>query len=124
MFMFNTKKKKIQKYLSNKQNISTAFDLLLTDYLSGALKTNLMSLGIIKYEIHIDWLKNIKCINIQGKYNNYYINIQIDINEFSIAHDLDEADDDYIYPLESKEFFYNKLTELINYINNNKNITN
>ena len=78
MFMFNTKKKKIQKYLSNKQNTTSAFDLLLTDYLSGVLKTNLTSLGIIKCEIHIDWLKNIKCINIQGKYNIYYINIHID----------------------------------------------
>jgi len=123
MFMFNTKKKKIQKYLSNKQNITSAFDLLLTDYLSGVLKTNLTSLGIIKCEIHIDWLKNIKCINIQGKYNIYYINIHIDIDEFSIAYDIDEADDDYIYSLKSKQFFYEKLNNLIISINS-KNITN
>ena len=71
--MFFTKKKKIQKYLEQKaESDKNAFDFLLCNYLDGTLKTDLELLGITKNEIHIDWLDDIKCIGIQGRYNKIY----------------------------------------------------
>ena len=91
--MFFTKKKKIQKYLEQKaESDKNAFDFLLCNYLNGTLKTDLELLGITKNEIHIDWLDDIKCIGIQGRYNKYFADIQIYPNEFSISFDLDEPE--------------------------------
>ena len=112
--MFFTKKKKIQKYLEQKtESDKNAFDFLLCNYLDGTLKTDLELLGITKNEIHIDWLDDIKCIGIQGRYNKYFANIQIYPDEFSISFDLDESDDDISYTLESKEQLYREISETI-----------
>ena len=108
--MFTTKKKKIQKYLEQKANDNKcAFDILLSDYLDGSLKEDLSSIEIKKADIHIDWHDDIKCIGIQGRYKEYYMDLQIYPNEFSISFDLDEPDEDATYPLESKEQLYNVL---------------
>ena len=108
--MFITNKKKIQRYLKQKtDNNKCAFEILLLDYLDGTLKENLISIGIRKVEIRIDWLDDIKCIGIQGRYKEYYIDLQIYPNEFSVSFDLDEPDEDATYPLESKEQLYNVL---------------
>ena len=112
--MFFTKKKKIQKYLEQKaESDKNAFDFLLCNYLDGTLKTDLELLGITKNEIHIDWLDDIKCIGIQGRYNKYFADIQIYPDEFSISFDLDEPDEYISYTLESKEQLYREIAETI-----------
>ena len=112
--MFITKKKKIQKYLEQKtESDKTTFDFLLWDYLDGTLKTDLESLGITKNQIHIDWLDDIKCIGLQGRYKKYFADIQICPDEFSISFDLDEPDDDITYALESKDLLYRMISETI-----------
>ena len=112
--MFTTKKKKIQKYLEQKANNNKcAFDDLLSDYLDGSLKENLKSAKMEKVEIHIDWLDDIKCIGIQGRYKEYYMDLQIYPNEFSVSFDLEEPDEDVIYPLESKEQVYSILLDTV-----------
>ena len=113
MIIFS-KKKRIQKYL---ESISvenrTPFEQLLQDYLSGDLKNKLNNIGINKISIHIDWLENYKCIGIQAKYNEYYMDCQIFENEFTLSFDLDEADDDTEYLLEDKEYFYSIIRKVI-----------
>jgi len=112
--MFITKKKKIQKYLRQRANDNKcAFDELLSDYLDGSLKENLESVKIESVEIHIDWFDDIKCIGIQGRYKEYYMDLQIYPNEFSASFALDEPDEDVIYPLESKEQVYNVLSDTV-----------
>ena len=112
--MFASKKKKIQKYLNQKaESDKNTFDFLLCNYLDGTLKTDLESLGITKNEIHVDWLDDIKCIGIQGRYNKYFVDIQIYPDEFSISFDLDEPDDEITYILESKEQVCRVLSETI-----------
>ena len=112
--MFSTTKGKIQKYLEQTtlQPLS-AFDLLLSDYLDGSLKEAFLSIGIKKVQIHIDWFDHIRCIGIQGRYKAYYMDLQIYPNEFSISFDLDEPDEDSVFPLQSKEQAYRVLTDLI-----------
>ena len=112
--MFTTKKKKIQKYLEQKTaDNKCAFDDLLSDYLNGSLKDNLESVKIERVEIHIDWFEDIKCIGIQGRYKKYYMDLQIYPKEFSVSFDLDEPDEDVIYPLESKEQVYSVLSDTV-----------
>ena len=106
MIIFS-KKKKIQKYL---ESISvenrTPFEQLLHEYLYGELKCKLMDIGLNKISIYVDWLDNHKCIGIQAKYNEYYMDTQIFEDEFAISFDLDEADDDEIYSFKSRDYFY------------------
>ena len=111
MLMF--KKKKIQVYLNNLGDSKTTFDLLLFDYLDGSIKKDLESIGFEKISIHIDWLNDYKCIGIQCKYQRYYVDIQIHNDEFSVSYDIDESDEDIIYPLESKEQMYKDLSNVI-----------
>ena len=112
--MFSSKKKKIQQYLNQKtESDKNACDFLLCDYLDGTLKTDLESLGITKNQIHIDWLDDIKCIGLQGRYKKYFADIQIYPDEFSISFDLDEPDDDITYVLESKDQLYRMISETI-----------
>ena len=112
--MFTTKKKKIQKYLEQKADDSKCtFDFLLSDYLDGSLNENLESLKIKRVEIHIDWFDDIKCIGIQGRYKDYYMDLQIYPDEFSLSFDLDEPDEDVVYPFESKEQLYTVLSDTV-----------
>lgn len=105
------KKKKISEYLSVKQKNQsvTAFDELLSDYLSGSLKHRLVNLEMKRIDIHIDWLPDYKCIGIQGKVKEYYFDIQIEPVSFSIAYDKDEPEAMMEYDLTSKNEFYNKI---------------
>ena len=112
--MFTTKKNKIQKYLEQKADDNKgAFDILLSDYLDGSLKEDLASIEIKKADIHIDWFDDIKCIGIQGRYKEYYMDLQICPNEFSISFDLDEPDDNAAYSLESKAQVYSVIDNII-----------
>ena len=112
--MFTSKRKKIARYLQNiPVQERTAFPMLLADYLDGSLKNDLLSLGMTKLEIHIDWYDDFHCIGVQGKCKNYYMDLQIYPNQFTIAFDLDEADDSTEFTLDSKEQFYHILSNAI-----------
>ena len=112
--MFVTKKKKIKKYLEQQAtDDKSTFDFLFSDYLDDTLKRKLAEIGISKIAIHIDWLEDVKCIGIQGRYKEYYLDLQIYQNEFTVSYDLDEADEEIEYPLQSKEQFYNVLLDTI-----------
>ena len=105
--MFQTRKKKNQKYLSEKAPEQfTPFDELLDEYLSGKMKETMADFGVKRLEIHIDWLPDYQCIGIQGVYDGNYLDLQIEPTEFSIGYDPDEPDDHNCYPLESKDQVY------------------
>ena len=109
------KKKKLIEYLSKKQEEKalTTFDTILSDYLSGSLKGRLHELEMKKINIHIDWLSDYKCINIQGKVSDYYFDIQIEPQIFSIAYDKDEPDDATEFVLQDVSSFYSVIENAI-----------
>lgn len=108
------KKKKIARYLQNiHPEERLAFDMLLSDYLEGLLKRELQSLEIAKIEIYVDWQSDHKCIGVQGRCKNYYMDLHIYPDEFMVAFALDEADEDETYALTSKEQFYQILSDTI-----------
>ena len=107
-------KKKISEYLTGKQNAqSTAFDVILADYLSGALKRKLQDLSMQKIEIHIDWLPEYQCINIAGKANGFFFDIQVEPSTFSLAYDKDEPDDAADFLLKDAMSFYQTIESAI-----------
>ena len=113
--MFQTKKKKIKLYLEAKPdaNMRTSFDVLLSEYLSGQLYIHLEKMMLDKIRVHIDWLPDYKCIDIQSKFKNYFFEIQIEEDEFSVSYDTDEADDPIVYSLESSGQFYNTIRKIL-----------
>lgn len=111
--LFQSKKKKIEKYLSGKSLALSAFDELLKDYLNGDLKEKLTRLEISEIEIHIDWLDDYKCIGIQGKYHSYYVDVQIEEKHFSVAYDKDEPDEPRTYALETSDQVYSVLEDTL-----------
>ncbi len=102
------KKKKLSKYLAEKQATQclTPFDRILEDYLSGALKKRLGRLTMKQIEICVDWLEDYQCINIQGKSKGCYFDIQVEPSGFSIAYDKDEPENAVEFPLEDASVFY------------------
>lgn len=106
--MFRTKKSEIAEYLAVKQaqDQITAFDALLADWLSGRLRDSLAGLGLKRMEIHVDWLQDYQCIGIQGRADEYYVDIQIEPAAFAVACDRVEPDDPVEFPLESAGQFY------------------
>ena len=84
----------------------SGFDELLSDYLNGSLKSFFTELGMTKIQIYITWLKEYKCIDLQGRYNGNYVDIQIDEAGFEIAVDSDEPDIYDSYKLVSKNNVY------------------
>ena len=109
------KKKKISKYLSNKQNSHsiTAFDILLSEYLCGTLKESLLKLNFKGISFHIDWLTDCKCIGIQAKFCDYFFDIQINMEKFSVSYSKDEPDDAIEFELKDAPIFYMTLEEII-----------
>lgn len=63
------KKKRILEYLTEKQTSQTitAFDTILSEYLSGFLKEKLCKLTMRSVGIHIDWLLSSK-IQLMQRY--------------------------------------------------------
>ncbi len=104
--LFQSKKKKIKDYLACKRGSLTTFDDLLLEYMNGKLKERLSNIGIANVSLYVDFDKNIRCIDIDGKYKQYFLEIQIDEEEFFIDYDEDEPDNPNYYPLETKERFY------------------
>ena len=76
--LLQSKKKKIEQYLKDRNGDLSGFDELLSDYLNGSLKAFFTELGMTKIQIYITWLKEYKCIDLQGRYNGNYVDIQID----------------------------------------------
>jgi len=115
---FLSKKKKIERYLQTKESAYSAFDELLQDYLNGKLKEELERYGMTKIELYIDWytdlLDDYRCIDIQGEYHSYYVDIQIDKKQFIIACDEDEPDDPKEYALETRSQMYSVLETTLN----------
>lgn len=109
------KKKKIAEYLSKKHQAQTitTFDSILSEYLSGYLKETLHKFNMKRIEIHIDWLSDYKCINIQGNVCDYFFNIQIEPASFSIAYDKDEPDDVTEFVLQDLSTFYSAIETTI-----------
>ena len=109
--MLFSKKAKIRKYLAAiEPDKRSAFEQLLSDYLEGILQDKLLQAGVEKPEIHIDFLDDYKCIDIQGKCRQNYVNIQIEETEFTVGIDPEEPNEPDLYPLDSKNQFYNILT--------------
>lgn len=109
--MFQFKKSKIKTYLNNIAGMYTPFDHLLSNYLSGELKNRLAGLGLQRLSIYIDWLPDYKCINIQGRYQKNYVDVQIEQSSFSIGCDPVEPDDHTEYVLDNQEQFYDAVQE-------------
>ena len=109
------KEKKLIEYLSKKQadKALTTFDAILSDYLSGSLKERLHELTMKKISVHVDWLSDYKCINVQGKVSDYYFDIQIEPVTFSIAYDKDEPDNATEFVLQDIQSFYNIIENAI-----------
>ena len=109
------KKKKIKSEILQKADGErSAFDLLMLEHLEGAFKNKLSDMGILKISIHIDWLDDIKCLGVQGYCKAYIMDLHIYPDEFCLAFDEDEPDEGNMYPLESRERFYQVLTDSIN----------
>ena len=114
--MFQTKKKKIINYLNEKNTANakfSPFDLLLSDYISGELKIRMEEMDIVKPDIYIDWLPDYQCIGIQGKYRQYYVDLQVEPTEISIGCDPDEPDEHTVFPLESREQMYKAVKDIL-----------
>lgn len=93
------KKKKIRNYLSNVGEDKSTFNRLLEDYLSGELKEIFQNIGLNRIELGVDLFHTIW---LQARYGDFFVEVQIHSDEFSIAVDLDETDDDVFYPLNDK----------------------
>ena len=106
--MFQSKKKKIQRYLEERRQTGAGspFDELLADCLSGSMKETLTNFGIRKVSVHIDWLPGYRCIGVQGVYHGSYLDLQIERDSISIGYDPVEPDEHCRYPLESREQVY------------------
>ena len=73
------------------------------------MRGRLESLRLRKLEFHIDWLPDYKCIDIQGRRDRLFVNIQIEPASFTIAMDEIEPDEPTEYALISAEGFYDTL---------------
>ena len=107
-------KNRILKYLQEKNGDAlSAFDELLKQAVDGALKTNLCAIGLSNVSVHIDFGEEYRCIDVQSRYCRYYVEMQIEPEEFTVAYDLDEADDYTSYPLLRPEGFYDAIKQVI-----------
>lgn len=104
--LFPSKRKKIESYLADRVSSMSAFDELLRDYLNGALAQKLNDMGLSKTEIHIDWSDDYKCVEAQGKYYAYYVDVQIEETCFYVAYDRDEPDEPQEFALQTSAQFY------------------
>ena len=109
--MFLTKRGKIAAYL--KTASPSPFAELLAQWHTDQMRGRLESLGLGKLEFHIDWLPDYKCIDIQGRRNRMYVDIQIEPASFTIAMDEDEPDEPTEYALVSAEGFYETLRDTL-----------
>ncbi len=110
--MFQSKTKKIKQYLAEQRATGTmsAFDMLFEDLLHGTLD---LRIGLEDSGSHFDWMKDYRCIQIQGMYGKWYVDIQIEPSEFFVDVAEDEPDNPVYYPLESAEQFYDTVEQVL-----------
>lgn len=112
--MFQGRKNAIRKYLFEKNGDRfTPFDTLLDEYLSGKMERAFYCLGIKKVKIHIDWLPDYRCIDVQGVFNCCYLDLQIEPDKFSIGYAPVEVEAHTYFPLESKEQVYAAVKDIL-----------
>ena len=109
--MFLTKRGKIAAYL--KTASPSPFAELLAQWHTDQMRERMESLGLTKLEFHIDWLPDYKCIDIQGRRDRLYVDIQIEPASFTIAMDEIEPDEPMEYALVSAEGFYDTLRDTL-----------
>ena len=109
--MFLTKRGKIAAYL--KTASPSPFAELLAQWHTNQMLDRLESLGLGKLEFHIDWFPDYKCIDIQGRRDRLYVDIQIEPASFTIAMDEIEPDEPMEYALVSAEGFYDTLRDTL-----------
>ena len=109
--MFPTKRSKIAAYL--KTASPSPFHGLLEQWHAGQMRGRQESLWLRKQEFHIDWLPDYKCIDIQGRRDRMYVDIQIEPASFTIAMDEDEPDEHTEYALVSAEGYYDALRDTL-----------
>ena len=109
--MFLTKRGKIAAYL--KTASPSPFAELLAQWHTDQMRDRLESLGLGKLEFHIDWFPDYKCIDIQGRRDRMYVDIQIEPASFTIAMDEIEPDEPSEYALVSAEGFYDTLRDTL-----------
>lgn len=109
--MFLTKRGKIAAY--SKTASPSPFAELLAQWHTDQMRDRLESLGLGKLEFHIDWLPDYKCIDIQGRRDRLYVDIQIEPASFTIAMDEIEPDEPMEYALVSAEGFYDTLRDTL-----------
>ena len=107
-------KSRILQYLQQKSGEAfSAFDELLKQAVDGTLKTNLCAIGLSNVSVYIDFGEEYRCIDVQTRYCKYYVEMQIEAEEFTVAYDLDEADDYTSYPLLDSESFYDAIKQVV-----------
>ena len=115
--LFRLKEKKIRQYLEGRKDEFTVFNSILSDYVDGSFQSYFKELGVTGIELHIDWSEDYKCLELQGRYDRTYVDIQIQETtqgaEFGIAVDPDEPDIEEDHVLESKESFYSACRNVI-----------
>ncbi len=107
-------KNRILKYLQEKNGDAlSAFDELLKQAVDGAMETKLGEIGLSSVSIHVDFTMDYRCIDVQSRYCRYYVEMQIEPEVFTVAYDLDEADDYTSYPLLDSESFYDAIKQVV-----------
>ena len=111
--LFQSKRNKVLQYLEQKKAAGwTPFDELLRDWAGGDMEKRLREMGLTGVEIHLDWLADYQCLGIQGKYQQKYVDLQIEPRQVLFAYDPVEPDEPECLPLESKEQVYALLNSL------------
>ena len=91
----------------------SAFDHLLGEYLSGRMRERLIAIGLNRIVITVSRHDFPCSIDIEGIWNRYYINLQIEPDSFSLAFYESGPDEYEDYPLTSPDQPYEKLKKLI-----------
>lgn len=120
--MFLSRKKRIRSYLDSigKEQWSP-FESLLAHWLSGQLLDTFAGYGMTSLRCHIDFMDDYKCINVDGKFRSYYIDLQIEQKQFSLGCDPDEPDEHKVFSLSSPEYLYSVVKTEIDALNEHPN---
>lgn len=84
------KNRKIKAYLESVK-VKDPYDILLKEYLDGNLKNRLKELNLKGIELFVE-LRVEECINIQAKYHEFYLEMEITRNNYVIGFDKAEVD--------------------------------
>ena len=81
--LFGRKKRNaVTRYLALKEH-PQPFDLLLTLWVADKLKPRLEKLGMQRISLHVDWLPECRCLEIQAVCGKLMMDWQFEPNEFS-----------------------------------------